>query len=175
MMPPTSTTPNPIPTPMRTSTKGCRAPEYRLASRLAFRCSLLRSSKCSMLASCRLKLSTTRTPVMFWLYSPLTMAMARRMRMKECLANLCQYPNTKKSTGRMLMLIKASRQSIHSIIATIPTRLSMSERLCTISSKVSWSWRTSLWLRDMMRPTGVRWKKDGESSCRWLNIPVRSE
>ena len=60
-----------------------------------------------------------------------------------------------------------------SIITTMPNKLSMSAMLCTMSSKVSVSCSTSLWLRDMILPTGVRWKKEGDRSCRWLNIWVR--
>ena len=73
------------------------------------------------------------------------------------------------------MLIRASRQSTTSIMTMIPTKLRMSDRLWTMSSNVSCNWSTSLWLRDMMRPTGVRWKKEGDRACRWLNIPVRNE
>ena len=61
------------------------------------------------------------------------------------------------------------------INTTMPTRLRMSDRLSTMSSKVSVSWMTSLERRDIMRPTGVRWKKPGESSWRWSNMWVRSE
>ena len=84
------------------------------------------------------------------------MAIARRIRINECRANFCQYPKIKNSGGTMHKQINASCQSIISIITMMPTRLSKSEKLCTISSKVSCNCNTSLWLRDIIRPTGVR-------------------
>ena len=60
------------------------------------------------------------------------------------------------------------------MMSMMPTRLSISATLVTINSKVSVSCNTSLWLRDIILPTGVLWKNDGERSCRWLNIWVRN-
>ena len=70
----------------------------------------------------------------------------------------------KNRIGTMLRLSSANCQSIISMATMIPTKLSRSDRLWTMSSKDSCSCSTSLWLRDMIRPTGVRWKNDGDNS-----------
>ena len=93
---------------------------------------------------------------MFWLYSPLTMAMARRMRMNEWRANRCQYAKTKVSTGTMNMQTSANCQFTNSIRIMMATTDTNSANANANSSKVSCNWRMSDCIRDMIRPIGVR-------------------